>query len=208
MSAPPVKDPFPLTKLLAGSERLDRPFFARPAIEVARDCLGKILVHGNAAGRIVEVEAYLGEQDAAAHASHGRTERTKVLYGAPGHAYVYFIYGMHECLNFTAEKEDSPGTLLVRALEPLSGLRLMMTRRGPAARRVEDIASGPGKLTVAMGITRKHNASDLITGPLQVRRLFEEPEFEIAATPRVGIRRCADWPLRFLIAGSRFVSKG
>ncbi|HSM76374.1 MAG TPA: DNA-3-methyladenine glycosylase [Bryobacteraceae bacterium] len=208
MAAPPTDDPFPLARLLAVSERLQRPFFARPVIETARECLGKILVHGRTAGRIVEVEAYLGEQDRAAHAWRGRTRRTQVLYGPAGHAYVYFIYGMYECLNFTAESEGSPGTLLVRALEPLSGLALMRRRRGPAARRVEDLASGPGKLTLAMGITRRHNESDLVTGPIQVRRLTDEPPFEIAVTPRIGIRHCVDWPLRFVIAGNRFASKG
>lgn len=207
MQSPPCEDVLPLARLLAGSERLGREFFARPSIEVARDCLGKILVHGSAAGRIVEVEAYLGERDRAAHAWRGRTERTRVLFGPPGHAYVYFIYGMHECLNFTAESEGSAGSLLVRALEPLAGITRMRRRRGAAARRLENLASGPGKLTRAMGITRKLNGSDLTTGPLEVRRLNPEPDVEIAVTPRIGIRHCADWPLRFLIAGSRFTSK-
>lgn len=206
MHPPRYRDPLPLARLLAGSERLEREFFARPAVEVARDCLGKILVRGRAAGRIVEVEAYLGETDRAAHAWR-RTERTRVLYGPPGHAYVYFIYGMHECLNFTAEHEGSGGSLLIRAVEPLCGLALMSRRRGSSVHRVEDLASGPGKLTRAMGITLRHNGVDLVRGPLQVRRIEDEPKFRIAVTPRIGIRHCADWPLRFVIAGSEFASR-
>lgn len=181
-------------------------FYSRHATEVARDCLGKILVHGRTAGRIVETEAYLGTQDLAAHASRGITARTKVLFGPPGHAYVYFIYGMHECLNFVAEPEGRAGCVLIRALEALAGIDLMFRRR-PHARRVEDLASGPAKLTQAMGITRKLNGSSLVTGPITVRRLEEEPRFEIEVTPRIGITQCADWPLRFVIAGSRFASR-
>ena len=175
-------------------------------MEVARDCLGKILVHGSAAGRIVEVEAYLGVDDRAAHAWRGPTNRTRVIFGPPGHAYVYFIYGMYECLNFVAEPEGMAGCVLIRALEPLAGISTMRRRRRNA-RRVEDLTSGPGKLTLALGITRKLNGADLINGPLQVRRALDEMPFEIAVTPRIGIRHCADWPLRFVIAGNRFVSR-
>jgi DNA-3-methyladenine glycosylase len=163
-------------------------------------------VHGGAAGRIVEVEAYLGVKDRAAHAWSGLTARTRVMFGPPGHAYVYFIYGMYECLNFVAEPEGSAGCVLIRALEPLAGLNLMRRRR-PRAHSIEDLASGPGKLTLAMGITRKLNGADLVTGPLQVRRPIDQPAFEIQTTPRIGIRHCADWPLRFLISGNRFVSR-
>jgi DNA-3-methyladenine glycosylase len=185
---------------------LARDFYARSATEVARDCLGKILVHGSTAGRIVEVEAYLGVDDRAAHAWRGLTDRTRVIFGPPGHAYVYFIYGMYECLNFVAEPEGMAGCVLIRALEPLAGLGVMRRRR-PTARGIEDLASGPGKLTLAMGITRKLNGADLVEGPLQVRRLIDEPQFKIEVTPRIGIRHCADWPLRFVIAGNRFVSR-
>jgi DNA-3-methyladenine glycosylase len=129
-----------------------------------------------------------------------------VIFGAPGHAYVYFIYGMYECLNFVAEPEGMAGCVLIRALEPLAGLATMRRRR-PKAHRPEDLASGPGKLTLAMGITRKLNGADLVAGPLQVRRFHEEPPFEIKTTPRIGITHCADWPLRFLIDGNRFVSR-
>jgi DNA-3-methyladenine glycosylase len=195
----------PLAQLLSSSTVLSRDFYARPAVEVARDCLGKILVHGKTAGRIVETEAYLGVNDRAAHAWRGMTDRTRVIFGPPGHAYVYFIYGMYECLNFVAEPEGQAGCVLIRALEPISGIATMQRRR-PTAKRVEDLASGPGKLTLAMGITRKQNGADLTSSALHVRRLRDEPPVEITATPRIGITQCADWPLRFLIAGNRFVS--
>src|SRR6202162_3719878 len=194
----------PIPQILENSSVLDRDFYARPAIEVARDCLGKILVHGKTAGRIVEVEAYLGVDDRAAHAWRGVTGRTRVIFGEPGHAYIYFIYGMYECLNFVAEPEGQAGCVLIRALEPLAGIATMRRRR-PAAKRLEDLASGPGKLTLAMDITRKQNGADLTTSALQVRGLRDEPAIEVAVTPRCGIKHCADWPLRFIIAG--FVSR-
>lgn len=194
------------SSFLEESTVLRRGFYARPAVEVARDCLGKILVHGKTAGRIVEVEAYLGVGDRAAHSWRGITERTRVIFGEPGHAYVYFIYGMYECLNFVCEPEGQAGCVLIRALEPVSGLATMRRRR-PAARKVEDLTSGPSKLTLAMGITRKLNGVDLIDGPLEVRRPRDESPIEIVATPRIGITHCADWPLRFVIAGNRFASR-
>lgn len=200
------EDRISLKELLAASQILPREFYARPTTEVARDLLGKILVHGRTAGRIVETEAYLGLEDRAAHAFRGLTARTRVLFGPPGHAYVYFIYGMYECLNLVAEPEGIPGCVLIRALEPLAGIE-QMRRRRPAARRPEDLASGPGKLTRAMGITRRLYGADVTRGPLTVRRLLVEPAFEVTVTPRIGIRHCADWPLRFFIAGNRYVSR-
>lgn len=195
-----------MRELVANSDVVAREFYARPATEVARACLGKILVHGRTAGRIVETEAYLGVDDRAAHAWRGITGRTRVLFGPPGHAYVYFIYGMYECLNFVAEEEGKAGCVLIRAVEPLAGIALMRRRR-PGVARLEDLASGPGKLTLAMGITRRENGADLTKGALQLRQERNEPPFEIQVTPRIGIQHCADWPLRFLIAGSRFVSR-
>jgi len=164
------------------------------------------MVHGKTAGRIVETEAYLGVDDRAAHAWRGVTARTRVIFGPPGHAYVYFIYGMYECLNFVAEPEGQAGCVLIRALEPLTGIPVMRRRR-PAAKGIEDLANGPGKLTQALGITRKLNGADLTTGVLQVLRPAEEPPFEVNVTPRIGIRHCADWLLRFVIAGNRFASR-
>jgi DNA-3-methyladenine glycosylase len=185
---------------------LGRSFYGRPAVEVARALLGKVLVHGDASARIVETEAYLGLSDAAAHAWRGRTVRTEVLFGPPGHAYVYLIYGIHECLNMVAEPEGSPGCVLIRALEPLTGLEAMHHRR-PAAARIEDLANGPGKLTRAMGITRRHNGADLTHGPLTVHEPAVRERFTIAVSPRIGITRNADWPLRFYITGNTFVSR-
>ena len=184
---------------------LKRTFYERPTVEVARDLLGKLLVHGCVAGIIVETEAYLGGDDLAAHSARGITDRTRVIFGPPGHAYVYFIYGMYECLNIVAEPAGQPGCVLIRALEPVAGVDLMQSRR-PAAKRLENLASGPGKLTLALGITRAHNGADLTRGPLVVRAPAEAHRLEIAVTPRIGIRECADWPLRFLIKGNRFVS--
>jgi DNA-3-methyladenine glycosylase len=185
---------------------LKRAFYDRPTVEVARDLLGKILVHGPAAGAIVETEAYLGGGDLAAHSARGLTERTRVIFGPPGHAYVYVVYGMYECLNLVADADGQPGCVLIRALEPIAGLDLMRRRR-PTARRLEDLASGPGKLTLAMAITRALNGADVTRGGLVVRRPAEERAFDIDATPRIGIRQCADWPLRFVIRGSRFASR-
>ncbi len=185
---------------------LPRCLYNRPTVEVARGLLGKILVHGTTAGMIVEVEAYLGRDDLAAHAARGVTERTRVIFGPPGHAYVYFIYGMYECLNLVAEPDGQPGCVLIRALEPVAGIDIMRQRR-PAARRVEDLASGPGKLTRALAITRAHYGADVTRGELVVREPAEPLEFEIEVTPRIGIRQCTDWPLRFVIEGNRFVSR-
>jgi DNA-3-methyladenine glycosylase len=185
---------------------LPRSFYARPTIEVARDLLGKILVHGATSGRIVETEAYLGGDDLAAHSARGITDRTRVIFGPPGHAYVYFIYGMYECLNLVAEPEGQPGCVLIRAVEPLAGIALMQRRR-PAAHTLRELASGPGRLTLAFGITRAQNGADVTRGRLTVRTPPHEPDFEIAITPRIGIRHCADWPLRYLIKGNAFVSR-
>ena len=185
---------------------LPRSFYIRPTIEVARALLGKVLIHGPAAGLIVETEAYLGGDDLASHSARGITNRTRVIFGPPGHAYVYFIYGMYECLNIVAEPEGHPGCVLIRALEPVAGTELMHGRR-PAARRPEDLASGPAKLTMSMGITRALNGADLTRGALTVHEPPTPRHIEIAVTPRIGIRECVEWPLRFMIRGNRFVSR-
>jgi len=194
------------SELATESRILTRSFYNRDAVKVARELLGKVLVHGRAAGMIVETEAYLGGDDLAAHSARGITNRTRVIFGPPGHAYVYFIYGMHECLNLVAEPEGSPGCVLIRAAEPLVGIELMEKRR-PKARSIEKLASGPGNLTRAFAITRAQNGADVTRGSLVVRKWNAEPRFEIQVTPRIGIRHCADWPLRFVIADNRAVSK-
>jgi DNA-3-methyladenine glycosylase len=185
---------------------LPRSFYNRPTIEVARGLLGKILVHGATAGRIVETEAYLGGDDLASHSARGVTDRTRVIFGPPGHAYVYFVYGMYECLNLVAEPAGQAGCVLIRALEPVAGIEIMQRRR-PTARTLRDLASGPGKLTLAMAITRAQNGADVTRGSLVVGRERREPKIEIMVTPRVGISKCADLPLRYVIAGNPFVSR-
>jgi len=177
---------------------LKRAFYNRPTIKVARGLIGKILVHGATAGVIIETEAYLGGDDLASHTARGITDRTRVIFGRPGHAYVYLIYGIYECLNIVAEPDGKAGCVLIRALQPVAGLDIMRRRR-PAARRPEDLASGPGKLTLALGITRAHNGVDVTRGPLVVRMPAEARAIRIETTPRIGISKCADWPLRFVV---------
>jgi len=185
---------------------LRRNFYQRATVDVARDLLGTILVHGETAGMIVETEAYLGGDDLASHSAAGITNRTRVIFGPPGHAYVYLSYGIHECLNIVAEPAGMPGCVLIRALEPLMGLDIMRSRR-PGARTDRDLTSGPGKLTRALAITRAHNGADLTRGDLTVHAPLHKPIVDIAVTPRIGITKCADWPLRFVLKGTPFVSR-
>ena len=185
---------------------LKRAFFERSTIDVARGLLGKIVVHGPTAGMIVETEAYPGGDDFASHSARGITPRTRVIFGPPGHAYVYFIYGMYQCLNLVCEPDGTPGCVLLRALDPLAGIGIMQGRR-PAARKFADLASGPGKLTLALGITLQHNGADVTRGSLVVREPVDKRRFEVLITPRIGISQCVESPLRFLIAGNRAVSK-
>jgi len=184
---------------------LPRSFYARSAVVVARELIGTVLVHGPAAGVIVETEAYLGGEDLAAHSARGITPRTRVIFGPPGHAYVYLIYGVYECLNLVAERDGHPGCVLIRALEPVAGVDVMKARRG-AEGRLHQLANGPGKLTLAMGITRHHNGADVTRGSLVVRHPASASEFEIEVTPRIGITQSADLPLRFVMASNEFVS--
>jgi DNA-3-methyladenine glycosylase len=184
---------------------LPRSFYERPTAEVARDLLGKLIVFGGLSGRIVEVEAYLGREDLASHAARGITPRSRVMFGPPGHAYVYFIYGMYDCLNFVTEPDGTPGAVLIRALHPVSGISAMRKRR-PAAATLEDLARGPGKLTLALGITRALNGADVTRGPLVVKDDGYNAQHAIACGPRIGIRHCADWPLRFYYEGHPCVS--
>jgi DNA-3-methyladenine glycosylase len=195
-----------ISALLRATRRLTRKFFEKPAIELAPALLGCVLVRGETAGMIVETEAYLGLDDLAAHASRGLTERTRVIFGPAGRAYVYFIYGMHECLNVVADREGGPGCVLIRALEPLTGFEQMQDRRNWNGPRC-GLTNGPGKLTQALGITREQYGARLYTGPLTIRCWKEKPLFEVAITPRIGIRECADWPLRFTWAAHPCLSK-
>jgi DNA-3-methyladenine glycosylase len=180
--------------------------FALPAPELAQVLLGSVIFHAETAGMIVETEAYLATGDLAAHSSRGVTERTKVIFGPAGHAYVYLIYGMYECLNVVADAPGTPGCVLIRALEPLAGLPLMSARRHWHGSS-KGLTNGPGKLTRALAITRAQYGSRLDKGPLTIRHWRNKPDFQIATTPRIGISQCADWPLRFVWASHPCLSR-
>jgi DNA-3-methyladenine glycosylase len=193
------------------SVKLPRGFYEQPTLEVARRLLGKYLVRnhaeGTTVGRIVETEAYVGPEDKACHAARGRTARTEVMFGAAGHAYVYFIYGFHYMLNIVTEPPGFPAAVLIRAVEPLTGNELMQKRRGIENPR--SLASGPGKLCQAFAIDRTLNGEDLCGEILYIEDSAEAPP-AIAATPRIGVDYAGKWkrkPWRFLIRKNGFVSK-
>jgi DNA-3-methyladenine glycosylase len=181
---------------------LPRSFYERDAVTVARELLGKVLVNGDTAGIITETEAYPGGDDLASHSAAGITDRTRVMFGPPGHAYVYLSYGIHACMNVVADADGTAGGVLIRALEPVAGVEAMRLRR-KAARHDGDLASGPGKLTQALGITLGHYGADLTRGEFVVREPAEAKRFHIDVTPRIGITKCADLPLRFVIRPER-----
>ncbi|HEY2850148.1 MAG TPA: DNA-3-methyladenine glycosylase [Gemmatimonadaceae bacterium] len=184
-------------------------FYARETELVARELLGATLectARGvRCSGRIVETEAYTGEEDLACHAAAGRTARTEPLYGPPGRAYVYFVYGMHWCVNAVTRRAGLPSAVLIRALEPLEGIPAMRRRRG--VKRDRDLTNGPAKLCEALGITGgAHNGVSLQTSPLRILRGEEVPDADVAVTPRIGISRAVSEPLRWIIKASAFVS--
>jgi DNA-3-methyladenine glycosylase len=191
---------------------LARSFYRRDTVDVAKDLLGRVLVReapaGRMAVRIVETEAYVGPQDKACHASRGMTERNKVMFGEPGRAYVYFIYGMYYCLNLVTERDGYPAAVLVRAGEPLEGEGLMRGLRKKVRSR-EDLTSGPGKLCMALAIDRALNGADLcLEGPLHVENGTPESH-EVVSCRRIGVDYAADYkdkPWRFYIKDSPFVS--
>jgi DNA-3-methyladenine glycosylase len=192
---------------------LPRAFYARQVLDVARDCVGKILVaesaSGNVAGRIVEAEAYRGPEDRAAHSWGGRrTARTEAMFGPPGHAYVFFVYGMHWHVNLVTGEAGQPHAVLLRAVEPLEGAPLMATRRGIEESRKE-LTNGPGKLCQAFGIDRRHYGVDICQrGPLYLTD--GPPPARILRSPRIGIDYAGEWaarPWRFFDAASPYVSK-
>jgi DNA-3-methyladenine glycosylase len=188
--------------------RLRRDFYARDPITLARDLLGRILFYqapeGLLAGRIVETEAYTGAADPASHAYRGLTARNAVMFGEAGHAYVYFTYGMHYCLNVVADRKGTAGAVLLRSLEPLHGLDLM---RAHGTRGSDDrLCSGPGKICRAFGLDLRHNGLDLTRGPLGIAAGSPVPSSLIAVGRRVGITRAAELPYRFALAASRSVS--
>jgi DNA-3-methyladenine glycosylase len=189
---------------------LPRGFYLRPARAVARDLLGCLVVsrHGRVvtAGRIVETEAYLGPEDAASHAAIRRHAARELFYGEGGRAYVFRIYGLHDCLNATTGRTGHPGCVLIRALEPITGVASMARRRGVPAATVA-LTNGPGKLTQALAITRRDNGADLTRGPLTFAPPAGPRDFRVAVGPRVGLTRATALPLRFWIRGNRYVSR-
>jgi len=190
------------------SPRLPRAYFSRDPVIVARDLLGRILFsrspEGVLAGRIVETEAYTGEADPASHAFRGRTARNAVMFGTAGHAYVYFSYGMHYCLNVTADAPGVAGAVLLRALEPLAGMEIMRRHgdHGPEVR----LLSGPGKIGRGFGLDLEDNGRDFTRGPLGLAAGTPVPDREVAVSRRIGISRAVDLPYRFCVIGSRSVS--
>jgi DNA-3-methyladenine glycosylase len=188
---------------------LPRRFYLRPARAVARDLLGCVVVSRRGrtvtAGRIVETEAYLGPEDAASHAAF-RPGSHALFYGEGGFAYVYLNYGIHYCLNAIAGAAGRPGCVLIRALEPVEGLPAMARRRGVGPDFAR-LASGPGNLTRALGITLRENAADLTRGPFTIEPPDRPRDFRIATGPRVGITRATDLRLRFWISNNAFISR-
>jgi DNA-3-methyladenine glycosylase len=184
---------------------LDATFYARPVVEVARDLVGCTVRHGGCSAVIVETEAY-HQSEPACHAYVGLTARTSTLFGPPATAYVYRSYGIHALLNTVCEPEDVGAAVLIRALEPLEGIDRMRARRG--LDRVENLCSGPGKLTQALNIGLDLNGTSLVGGPVRIDPpRAGSPARDIAAGPRIGIARAADLPWRFCALGSRFVSR-
>lgn len=189
------------------SRKLTRSFFSRPTLEVALDLLGKSIHYrskqGELGARIVEVEAYIGEDDPACHAATGPTARNRVMYGPPGFSYVYFIYGMYYCFNIVTEREGYPAAVLVRAAEPTVGLEIMQAH-SPRV-RASTILSGPGKFCRAFGLTTRQSGVDL-TGPELFLRNDGFAGGDVAISPRIGIRKGADLPYRCFLAQSAAVS--
>jgi DNA-3-methyladenine glycosylase len=183
---------------------LPREFFAAAVVDVARALVGCAISHDGAAGLIVETEAY-HHSEPACHAYVGPTPRTATLFGPPGRAYVYRSYGIHALFNAVAEPEGIGAAVLIRALEPVAGLPAMHMRRGVA--RAEELCSGPGKLTQALGVGLEHNGSDLARGPVRIHPPPPGPRARTVSAPRIGITRATELPWRFCLAGSRFVSR-
>jgi len=190
------------------SGKIPRSVYAGDTRKVARNLLGKILCcktsESIAKGRIVETEAYCGNKDPAAHAYRGRTPRSKIMWGRPGVAYVYLVYGMHHMLNVVTEREGTPGSVFIRALEPIEGIALMKQRR--KTQNAKNLTNSPAKLTQALGITMQDNGVDLEGAHLWIEEGRRE-KFDIVSTGRVGIKAGRNLQLRFYIKGDDHVSK-
>lgn len=186
-------------------------FYARPTLQVARELIGKTLwsrVDGElTSGVIVETEAYVAAIDPAAHGYRGMTARTRTMFGRPGHAYVYISYGMHHCLNVVTEPEGEAAAILVRALEPRTGITVMRARRG-ARISDRDLCRGPGRLCQALGITLTEDGVSLAGPLLWITGTPDWTHSAVATSPRIGITRAVEWPWRFYVPGSRYVSRG
>ena len=205
--------------MIKSAKLLPRAFFDRDPRTVSRELLGKLIVRTEdgrkLAGRIVEVEAYLGVGDLAAHAAAGETARNAVLWGPPGHAYIYFIYGMHYCLNVSCLPDGVAGGVLFRALEPVAGLREMAKARELAdlelisRHDLRKLTSGPGRLCEALSITRERdNGKDMVSSKSDLQVMDDGFKVgEVGVTPRIGITKSAELPLRYLVAGNSFVSR-
>jgi DNA-3-methyladenine glycosylase len=184
---------------------VNRRFYERPVLEVARDLVGCVVSHDGSAGVIVETEAY-HDSEPACHAFVGLTPRTRTLFGPPGYAYVYRSYGIHALLNAVCEPEGVGAAVLIRALEPVQGIDAMMSRRG--LERVERLCSGPGKLTQALGISLSDNGVDLVRGPVLISdRAGRWRDPEVSIDRRIGITKAAELPWRFCATGSRYLSR-
>jgi DNA-3-methyladenine glycosylase len=184
---------------------VNREFFDRSVHEVARDLIGCELAVGPTAGAVVETEAYEAA-DPACHAYIGKTSRNQVLFGPPGHAYVYLSYGIHSLLNFVTEPEGTASAVLIRALEPTRGIELMRERRG--REEISDLCSGPGKLTEALGVGLELNGADLFEPPFELTEpVGEWTRAAVVTGPRIGITKAAELPWRYSVEGSRFVSR-
>lgn len=190
--------------------RLERDFFARYTPVVAKELIGNVLVRAIdgviMSGRIVEAEAYRGSEDPASHAYRGMTKRNAVMFGEAGHSYVYFTYGNHHLLNFTTETEGTPGAVLIRALEPIEGVREMLRNRGITD--VGEASNGPGKLTKAMLIDLHLNAEDIVTSPRLYVRKVRRRDFKVRSTSRIGIGEGGEYDWRYYMEDNPFVSKG
>ncbi len=198
---------------IARRSRLGAPlaakFYDRPTELVARDLLGAVLQcttrEGVTRGRIVEMEAYIGPEDPACHAAAGLTQRTRHLFGPPGVAYVYLIYGMYWCMNAVTRERGHGAAVLVRAVAPVAGIELMRARR-PKAKNDRELTNGPGKLCLALGIDGSMDGTSLRDGPVVIRAGEPIPDEDVVVTPRIGIVKAADWPLRYFVRDDPFVS--
>ena len=204
-----TRDPAPTARRSRLGTPLPTTFYDRATELVARELLGAVLEcstpDGVTRGRIVETEAYLGPDDPACHAAAGLTARTQHLFGPPGRAYVYLIYGMYWCFNAVTRERGHGAAVLVRGVHPIDGVDLMRRRR-PNARRERDLTNGPGKLCLAMGIVGAMSGASLRNGPVVIRAAEPVPDVDVEVTPRIGITQAAEWPLRYLVRDDPFVS--